>query len=72
MELIKDGKDRKENFTEEQKTAITKKGQNILISASAGSGKTSVLIERIVHLLENERDLRLSNFAVMTFTRAAG
>jgi len=71
VELIKDGKDRKENFTEEQKTAITKKGQNILISASAGSGKTSVLIERIVHLLENERDLRLSNFAVMTFTRAA-
>lgn len=58
-------------FTEEQKSAITKKGQNILVSASAGSGKTSVLIERIVHLLENEKDLSLSSFAVMTFTRAA-
>ncbi len=69
-ELIKNNDNMRE-FTQEQKRAITENGQNILVSASAGSGKTSVLIERIIYLIENESDLSLSNLAVMTFTRAA-
>ena len=35
-------------WTVEQKSAIDKKNSNILVSASAGSGKTAVLIERVL------------------------
>ena len=35
-------------WTSEQKQAIEEKGQNILVAAAAGSGKTAVLVERII------------------------
>lgn len=39
------------NFTTSQEAAITTTGQNILVSASAGSGKTRVLVERVIRRL---------------------
>ena len=35
-------------WTDEQQAAIDKKGSNILVAAAAGSGKTAVLVERII------------------------
>ena len=36
------------DWTKEQQDAIYKKGNNILVAAAAGSGKTAVLVERII------------------------
>lgn len=54
----------------EQQSIIKHRGQNLLVSAAAGSGKTRVLVERILHLLINER-CSLENMLVVTFTNAA-
>jgi ATP-dependent helicase/nuclease subunit A len=63
-------------FNEKQKSVIFHKpDNNILVSAAAGSGKTSVLVWRIINLILNdkENDYTLSDFLVMTFTiKAAG
>ena len=37
------------NWTNEQEQAIFKKNSNILVAAAAGSGKTAVLVERIIN-----------------------
>ena len=37
------------NWTKEQKQAIYEKGSNLLVAAAAGSGKTAVLVERIIN-----------------------
>lgn len=57
------------NFSKEQKLAIDIRGKDILLSASAGSGKTTVMIERVVSLLKEGHDL--SNMLIVTFTKAA-
>lgn len=57
-------------FNPEQIEAITHWGENILVSASAGSGKTRVLIERILYHIE-ERGIELNELLVVTFTEAA-
>ncbi len=41
-------------WTEEQLQAINEKGNNILVAAAAGSGKTAVLVERIINKVINE------------------
>ena len=57
-------------FTERQKQVINSQDKNVLVSAAAGSGKTAVLIERILRLvLENKVDI--DRFLVTTFTNAA-
>lgn len=57
-------------WTGRQKSAIEEKGKNLLVSAAAGSGKTAVLVERIIQLiLEGGTDI--DRFLVVTFTRAA-
>ena len=43
------------NPTPEQKSAIETKG-NVLVSAAAGSGKTAVLVERVVRLLSDREN----------------
>ncbi len=53
-----------------QKKAITLKNKNILISASAGSGKTAVMIARIRRLVVEEQT-PISKILCVTFTRAA-
>lgn len=57
-------------FTPEQDRAIGLRGENILVSAAAGSGKTALLTERLARLvLGGETDV--SRLLVVTFTRAA-
>ena len=57
-------------WTKEQKQAIYEKGENILVAAAAGSGKTAVLVERIIKkVIEEEIDI--DKILVVTFTNAA-
>ncbi|MDE6960345.1 MAG: UvrD-helicase domain-containing protein, partial [Lachnospiraceae bacterium] len=41
-------------WTKEQKEVIETRGKNLLVSAAAGSGKTAVLVERILSLITDE------------------
>ncbi|MBQ8913575.1 MAG: UvrD-helicase domain-containing protein, partial [Lachnospiraceae bacterium] len=59
-------------WTKEQQSAIDKRKSNILVSAAAGSGKTAVLVERIINKMtdkDNPKDV--DEFLVVTFTKAA-
>ncbi len=57
-------------FTPEQELAIKARDKNILVSASAGSGKTSVMIERIVQIILNG-EAEINEILATTFTRYA-
>lgn len=57
-------------WTEEQKQAINEKNSNILVAAAAGSGKTAVLVERIINKIINE-NIDIDKLLVVTFTNAA-
>ena len=57
-------------WTEEQKQAIYESGSNILVAAAAGSGKTAVLVERIINKIINE-NIDIDKLLVVTFTNAA-
>ncbi len=60
------------NLTPGQVAAITHRGCSLLVSASAGSGKTEVLARRVVDLLADPaRPCELDRLLVVTFTRAA-
>ncbi len=59
-------------FTEGQINAINARGQSILVSAGAGSGKTSVLIERLIKILSDEENKTpAEKVIVVTFTKDA-
>ncbi len=58
------------NWTEDQLKVINKRDSNILVSASAGSGKTAVLVERIIEKVLDEY-LDVDKILVVTFTNAA-
>ena len=57
-------------FTKEQKKAIETLDKSVLVSAAAGSGKTSVLIERIIRIILEGR-ANVDEMLVVTFTNAA-
>ena len=57
-------------WTREQNLAINEKGSNILVAAAAGSGKTAVLVERIINKVINEK-IDIDKILVVTFTNAA-
>ena len=57
-------------WTNEQKQAIEEKGSNILVAAAAGSGKTAVLVERIINRILNDK-IEIDKLLVVTFTNAA-
>lgn len=58
------------NYTEDQQKAIKERGRNILVAAAAGSGKTRVLVERIIRqLIDGECDV--DEMLIVTFTNAA-
>jgi len=57
-------------WTKEQEQAIYEKGSNILVAAAAGSGKTAVLVERIINNIINE-NIDIDRLLVVTFTNAA-
>ena len=56
-------------WTEEQQLAIDKEGQNIIVSAGAGSGKTAVLTERVVRKVKS--GININNLLILTFTNKA-
>ena len=59
-------------WTKEQQAAIDSRGQTLLLSAAAGSGKTAVLVERIIQrLLDPVHPLDITELLVVTFTKAA-
>lgn len=59
-------------WTKEQKAIFDSHDKNILVSASAGSGKTTVMISKIIDLVLKENDRTpISNFLVVTFTKAS-
>lgn len=60
------------NWTKEQEQVIQLQDRNILVSAAAGSGKTAVLVERILHMMtRKEHPVDIDRLLIVTFTRAA-
>ena len=59
-------------WTEEQQKVISLRNRNILVSAAAGSGKTAVLVERILSkICDPKKPVDIDRLLIMTFTRAA-
>lgn len=59
-------------WTEEQQQVIDLRDRNLLVSAAAGSGKTAVLVERIVQkVLDRQRPVDIDRMLIVTFTKAA-
>ena len=60
------------SWTEQQQQVIDLRGCNLLVSAAAGSGKTAVLVERIIQkVLSSEHPVDIDRMLVVTFTKAA-
>ena len=60
------------NWTSKQQEVIDSRNRNLLVSAAAGSGKTAVLVERIIQMIsEGDRPLDIDQLLIMTFTNAA-
>lgn len=57
------------NFTPSQDQAIHQTGNNLLVSASAGSGKTRVLVQRVIERLKSGTGI--DEILIVTFTKAA-
>ena len=59
-------------WTKEQLQAIETRDCNLLVAAAAGSGKTAVLVERIIKIINNaKRPVDIDKLLVVTFTNAA-
>ena len=59
-------------WTKEQRQVIELRNRNILVSAAAGSGKTAVLVERIIKRITDEQHpVDVDRLLVVTFTNAA-
>ena len=58
-------------FTPEQRAAVHIHDKNLIVVAGAGSGKTRVLVERYLQLLEAKPDWSIKSLVAITFTRAA-
>lgn len=59
-------------YTEEQLSVITTRNKNMLVSAAAGSGKTAVLVERIIgRICDVEHPVDIDKMLIVTFTNAA-
>ena len=59
-------------FTTEQQQVIDLRNRNILVSAAAGSGKTAVLVERIIaRLTRDENPIDIDELLIVTYTEAA-
>lgn len=56
-------------WTENQTKAINEEGNNIIVSAGAGSGKTAVLTERVITKLK--KGIKINELLILTFTNAA-
>lgn len=62
----------KVSWTREQLAAINTRGANLLVAAAAGSGKTAVLVERIIKMItDRDNPVDIDRLLVVTFTNAA-
>ncbi len=60
------------HWTPAQEAALNARGGNLLLSAAAGSGKTAVLVERVIRRITDPTDpVSVENLLILTFTRAA-
>ena len=60
------------NWTEQQKNAIVSRDGSILVSAAAGSGKTAVLVERVIErITDKDKPCPANDLLIVTFTKAA-
>lgn len=61
-----------EKLTPQQQLAVSNRGGNLLVSAAAGSGKTKVLVDRLLSYIMDENDpADLDEFLIITYTKAA-
>ncbi len=61
-----------EKLTAQQQQAVDHRGSNLLVSAAAGSGKTKVLVDRLMGYLTDSQDpANMDDFLMITFTKAA-
>ncbi len=59
-------------WTNEQRMAIEYGGENILLAAAAGSGKTAVLVQRVIEMVcDPEKRIDINELLILTFTEAA-
>ncbi len=60
-------------WTKQQQQVIDLRNRNLLVSAAAGSGKTAVLVERIIQKITDDiRPVDIDQLLIVTFTRKAG
>lgn len=60
------------SWTDEQRQAIDNRGGTLLVSAAAGSGKTAVLVQRVLdRVTDPEHPCDVDSFLIVTFTKAA-
>lgn len=62
---------KKQELTSKQSSIVASNSYPKYLRAGAGTGKTEVLVRKIVSILENNEGLTLSNFAIITFTNKA-
>ena len=61
-----------DTLTKEQQLAVENRGGKLLVSAAAGSGKTKVLVDRLMgYILDPVRPANIDDFLVITYTKAA-
>ena len=61
-----------EKLTPQQKMAVENRGGNLLVSAAAGSGKTKVLVDRLLsYLTDSVHPADIDSFLIITYTKAA-
>ena len=61
-----------ETLTKEQRLAVNNRGGKLLVSAAAGSGKTKVLVDRLMgYILDPKDPANIDDFLIITYTKAA-
>ena len=61
-----------EKLTEAQARAVERPGGPILVAAAAGSGKTKVIVERLMgQILRRDQECSINDFLIITFTKKA-
>ena len=61
-----------EKLTPQQQQAVQNRGGKLLVSAAAGSGKTKVLVDRLLgYLTDPVMPANLDDFLIITYTKAA-
>mgnify|MGYP003458481371 CR=1 FL=1 len=58
-------------LTKQQSHIVGSNEYPMYLRAGAGTGKTEVLVQKILHILKSEPNVSLSNFAIITFTNKA-